>query len=974
MKRKWLNTKKAALMGLVLTLSLSGSCVAFANELVLGADVQDAIESETAYDGTPSKVIGAEGYVREGNQISLYWNNLTTDNVFAVGGKNIEIGYEIEVNGQIYKEHMASTDDGHYFITGGEFHESYAGAEATKMAAASYRVRGIYFTYDEKTGKVMTYKVGEWSDAFKLSKPVVVANPSSLQIVQGTGNNQNTIYFSWNKVTGASNYTVYFKLSDKPLPKLTSENWNNSSKEWTQDGTTADYSTYRTSTSSGHTVASYYDIDENTLKSRPYIYARVVVNGVNDYRKYSVNYSKNSSPVVSATLKSSANIAVKPLTIKVEKRVDGGQYITWPKVAGMKVAIFEYSAAQFPANYAYSVYSARSAAGNSLREELRKKDSMNISLVDRKVKKYDGIDGTTGEYYISNYGDNGVAYFVAYTYKTDKNDEERAAKTILGVPCIKYNDVSAPSNIVSAKEYLNKPSVEVNVKKTSIGIKVSYSGSGVEIYKKQGKKWVLLARTTDNNYTDSGLKTGTTCEYRVRAYSYNKNTQKTAYSEYQNVSAKTGEALTFGLKANILSNKKVKLSWKKVKGASKIEVYRSETDSVDAFNRVKRNSGGNETYGFLSTYSYKLVKKLGKGAKSYTDKSLKAGLSYTYVVRVYYKNGKVEEIIDDAVSVYMDTPSSVSGLIIDKSSNAINFSWTANKLMKAVEFKYYIVDEKNAHINPNQKEDGYTYVSTSSNKLSIGGMKPGCTLYYARRILGKDGRYTSWTTEYTSSAVLGVVSGVKASKQADGIKITWNAVSGADYYKVYRTTKKPYYDAQYKGYAYTGTSNIMKQNNDDEGYDSVVWYTDFDGITDSVVGTTAVDRTILDTGVKYYYAVCAYKKTARTTVESASLSKPATVTTSAGKASIKKLTTKKGSVTVSINKVAGASSYDIYRSTSAKANTFKLVASTKKLAYTDKKVSKGKTYYYKVVAKGKTPILGAQFESAKSASKKIKVK
>lgn len=57
-------------------------------------------------------------------------------------------------------------------------------------------------------------------------------------------------------------------------------------------------------------------------------------------------------------------------------------------------------------------------------------------------------------------------------------------------------------------------------------------------------------------------------------------------------------------------------------------------------------------------------------------------------------------------------------------------------------------------------------------------------------------------------------------------------------------------------------------------------------------------------------------------------------------------------VKVTFSKVSGAQGYDIYRSTKAKSG-YKKIGSVNKLSYIDKKVLKGKTYYYKVVAKAK---------------------
>ncbi len=67
----------------------------------------------------------------------------------------------------------------------------------------------------------------------------------------------------------------------------------------------------------------------------------------------------------------------------------------------------------------------------------------------------------------------------------------------------------------------------------------------------------------------------------------------------------------------------------------------------------------------------------------------------------------------------------------------------------------------------------------------------------------------------------------------------------------------------------------------------------------------------------------------------------------------------------------GATTYQVYRSTSKKGKYKKLTA-TKKTSYTDKKATGGKTYYYKIRV-GKKSSLGT-FYSSYSPVRSIKAK
>ena len=145
------------------------------------------------------------------------------------------------------------------------------------------------------------------------------------------------------------------------------------------------------------------------------------------------------------------------------------------------------------------------------------------------------------------------------------------------------------------------------------------------------------------------------------------------------------------------------------------------------------------------------------------------------------------------------------------------------------------------------------------------------------------------------------------------VMVSWEAVDGADDYVVYRAASK---DGAYKKLFTTAK--------------------------------TEYTNTSATAGKYYYYKVKAV--TDDKSVENSEFSKvvgrtcdyarPA-VTAKAGKKQVK-LTWKK---------VDGAEKYVVYRATS-KSGTYKKVATTAKLSYTNKNLKAKKTYYYKVKAIG----------------------
>ena len=168
----------------------------------------------------------------------------------------------------------------------------------------------------------------------------------------------------------------------------------------------------------------------------------------------------------------------------------------------------------------------------------------------------------------------------------------------------------------------------------------------------------------------------------------------------------------------------------------------------------------------------------------------------------------------------------------------------------------------------------------------------------------------------------------------NAITFKWSAVSNADGYQVYRKVNS----GKWKSVK-TTTGLVYKDKDTKAGY-------------------------------KYSYTVKTYKlidgKKVYSGYDKKGLSGKLNTTVS--------LKIKNNTVSVSWKKTNGASGYYIYRATSKKGkySKIKIITSGKTLKYTDKKVKKGKTYYYKVVPFRK--ISGKAVKGASSAVKSIAFK
>lgn len=175
---------------------------------------------------------------------------------------------------------------------------------------------------------------------------------------------------------------------------------------------------------------------------------------------------------------------------------------------------------------------------------------------------------------------------------------------------------------------------------------------------------------------------------------------------------------------------------------------------------------------------------------------------------------------------------------------------------------------------------------------------------------------------------------VKAVKStATRVKITWSASANAASYQLYRKVG----------------SKVTK-------------------VGSPVTGTTAYDTALVGGKSMSYYVVAlagtqaAYKDSAPGSAKSITLPKATTKVTA---------TQKKGTKTVTIKwkKVKKATSYLIYRSEGKNGKLKKIATVKKGTVYTDKKVKKKKTYYYKVVA-----VSAKKYSPMKAAKKAVKIK
>lgn len=181
------------------------------------------------------------------------------------------------------------------------------------------------------------------------------------------------------------------------------------------------------------------------------------------------------------------------------------------------------------------------------------------------------------------------------------------------------------------------------------------------------------------------------------------------------------------------------------------------------------------------------------------------------------------------------------------------------------------------------------------------------------------------------SAALSKVTGLKAQKTTyNSVCLKWTIQQEAAGYMVYRSTSK------------------------NKGYKKIA----------DVTGNTYTDRKLV-TGKRYYYRVMACNDKGKGAYSDVISVKPGLVKPVIN---VKK---GKGYAVIKYKKVAGATGYEIYRSTK-KGKGYKKIAVTRKTSYKHKKLKGKTTYYYKVRAYRK--VKGKKVYSAYSKVKSVKIK
>ena len=264
----------------------------------------------------------------------------------------------------------------------------------------------------------------------------------------------------------------------------------------------------------------------------------------------------------------------------------------------------------------------------------------------------------------------------------------------------------------------------------------------------------FLGSTANLNYTDSKANAGTTYYYKVKALA----------ADGTDSSLSAAVAITCRCARPVvkpdylISTGKPYIKWTAVSGASQYEVYRS--GSKDG------------TYTLLGTTT----------AANYTDSKANAGYTYYYKVRAI---SKVRSTANSSLSATVAATCHCARPVVKPdyliSTGKPYIKWSAVSGAS----KYYVYRSGSSN-------GTYKYVgTTTATNYTDNKANAGYTYYYKVKAVSK---VSSGANSYYS-VVIGATChcarpSVKITTSNGSPRLTWNAVTGASQYEVYRATSK----------------------------------------------------------------------------------------------------------------------------------------------------------------------------------------
>ena len=497
----------------------------------------------------------------------------------------------------------------------------------------------------------------------------------------------------------------------------------------------------------------------------------------------------------------------------------------------------------------------------------------------KAIAYYPAGNTTWTRYVMQNYGGD-----LTWVVRCDPHNYVNGICTICAD---RKETVAAPKLKITINDATGKPSLSWGKVDGAVKYKVyrAISTSG---------NYNMLTSVDGTGLTDNSAVAGKSYYYYVIAQ--NANDVESAKS---NIVGCTCDLAQPVIKlSSVSSSGKIKISWNQVEGATKYEVYRA-TSKSGTYNKITTTKG-----------------------TSVINTSAVAGKAYYYKVRAICNTDAAASAYSAVKSLTCDLAQPVIKLSNVSSSGKIKISW--NSVEGATKYEVYRATSKSGTYN--------RITTTKNTSVTNTSAAAGKTYYYkVRAICNTDAAASAYSVvEYLTCDLAQPVIKLSNVSSSGKIKVSWEKITGAGKYEVWRATSK------------TGTYKRM-----------------------TTTTNTSYTDTSASAGKTYYYKVKAiHSKTDANSAYSAIVSKMCDLK----RPTLTVKLNSKGKPALDWNEITGAAKYrvHIYNSSGDKVKTV-LVTSSK---YTHSSASKGKTYSYRVEAVCKN----TSGNSAKSTAVKIKSK
>lgn len=343
------------------------------------------------------------------------------------------------------------------------------------------------------------------------------------------------------------------------------------------------------------------------------------------------------------------------------------------------------------------------------------------------------------------YEDKSLTYGTTYYYKVRACDSEK---------CTAYSNTLSGKITPSKVEGLNTLSVWTTQLK--LGWTKFDNMTGYEIYRstKINGRYILIARTNNvDNYTNTRLYANTTYYYKIRTFKLVGRTR--VYGAYSDiVTVKTGPVAP-RIAVALADYNALNITVNGVKGATKYEIYRSDAKNGE----------------------YAKIGELEKSGR-YTDENLTTGEAYYYKVRACHTTcGGFSAIVNK--------------IPVPKTPN-VGLSINENKRVKLAINEINGADGYEVW-RSSYRSIRYSLIGTTETTEYIDEVALNRRYYYkvrAYRIVDGKKVYSGYSGYKYARVTLGVSNITLSKNSLEESKVTISKVNGAVGYEIYRSTNK----------------------------------------------------------------------------------------------------------------------------------------------------------------------------------------